>query len=65
MKTTKKFSEFIDINNGKNIVSFNPPAYGKLYRSILTGEYVIKELRRVVPITFDQAEDIIKNNFSD
>ena len=65
MKTTKNFNKFIEISNGENVISFNPPAYGKLHRSILTGEYVIKEINRIVPITFEQAEEIIKNNFSD
>lgn len=63
MKTAKIKNEFIELGKGKNIISFNPTAVGKLCRSIFTGEYVIKELNRVIPVTFEQAEKLIKNNF--
>ncbi len=47
----------------KRIFSFNPPAYGFLMRNIFTGEYLIAENNRVVPIDFEQGEKLIKNNF--
>lgn len=47
----------------KRILSFNPPAYGILMRNILTGEYLIAENSRVVPIDFEQGEKLIENNF--
>ena len=63
MKTTKITKEFIEIGNGKNIISFDPPAVGRLMRNIFTGEYIIAELRKDVPITFEQGEKLIELNF--
>lgn len=47
----------------KRIFSFNPPAYGILVRNIFTGEYLIAENSRAVPIDYEQAEKLIENNF--
>lgn len=63
MKTTKITKEFIEIGNGKNIISFYPPAVGKLMRKIFTGEYIIAEPSKNVPISFEQGEKLIELNF--
>lgn len=63
MKTIKISKEFIEQGKGKNVINFDPPAVGKLYRNIFSGEYIISENSRVVPVTFEQAENIIKTNF--
>lgn len=55
--------EFIELGNGKNVISFAPPAMGKLCRNIFTGEYIIAEHNRAVPVTFEQGEKLIKTYF--
>jgi len=47
----------------KVIVSVDPPACGILERNIFTGDYRIAENSRVVPLTFEQAENLIEINF--
>ena len=64
MKTTKRKNAFVEIGNRKVVISFDPPAVGILCRNIFSGEYIIAENSKVVPITFEQAENIIKTNFS-
>lgn len=55
--------EYVSVSD-KKVISFNPPAYGILIRNIFTGEYMITEYSRNVPISFEQAEKIIEINFS-
>ncbi|MBR4858828.1 MAG: hypothetical protein IKU08_06545 [Clostridia bacterium] len=47
----------------KKVMSFDPPAYGILKRNILTGDFLIAENSRCVPVTEEQAENIIEINF--
>lgn len=63
MKTIKISKEFIELGKGKNVINFDPPAIGRLMRNLFSGEYIIAEKNRVVPVTFEQAENLIKFNF--
>ncbi len=63
MKTTKMSKEFIEIGNGKVVISFDPPAIGKLHKSIITGECCIVENSRTVHLTSNQSEKLIETNF--
>ena len=47
----------------KRVISFTPPAYGILMRNIFTGDYAIAENSRVVLISFEQAENLLKTYF--
>jgi len=55
-------NEYISLSQ-KIVVSFNPPACGFLQRNIFMGEYRIVENSRVVPLTFEQGENLIEINF--
>ncbi len=63
MKTTKSSKNHIEIGNGKNVICFDPPAVGKLCKSIITGDCYIIEFNRVVPLNLKQSEKVIKCNF--
>ena len=47
----------------KRVFCFEPPAYGIMMRNIFTGEFMISENSRNVPVPFEQAEKIIEINF--
>lgn len=47
----------------KAVVSFDPPACGILQRNIFTGDYRIVGGNKIVPLTFEQGENLIEINF--
>ena len=63
MKTTKLSKNFVEIGSGKTVICFEPPATGKLYKSVFTGKCCIVSNSKVVHLTSDQSEELIKNNF--
>lgn len=62
-KLHRKFENAYITLSQKVIVSFDPPACGILQRNIFTGDYRIVGNGRVVPLSFEQGENLIEINF--
>ena len=55
--------EYVSVSD-KKVFSFKPKAYGVLMKSIFTGQYIIAEHNRIVPLTIEQADEVIEINFN-
>lgn len=59
---TNSMKSYIAVSD-KKVISFNPPAYGVLTKGVFTGQYIIAEHNRIVPLTIEQADEVIEINF--
>lgn len=59
---TNSMNAFIPVSQ-KRVFSFEPPAYGILMKNIFMGECIISEFSKIVSLTQEQGEKVIKTNF--